>query len=73
MENNEDFVIDSGFIGNRLRDHTDVNYSTQGKFQCINHIFKTSNKYDHHESNSDPLTVHPTMKSNNNKLIENTN
>ena len=73
MENNKDYVIDSGFIGNKLRDHTDVNYSTPGKLQSINHIFKTSNKYDRHESNSDPFTVHPTMESNKNKLIDNTN
>ena len=72
MENNKDYV-DSGFIGNKLRDQTDVNYSTPGKLQCINHILKTSNKYDRHESNSDPLTVHPTMESNKNQLIENTN
>ena len=63
MENNKDY-IDSGFIGNKLRDHTDINYSTPGKFQCINHIFKTSNKYNCHESTFDPWIVHPTLESN---------
>ena len=64
MENNKDYVIGSGFIGNKLWDQTDVNYSTPGQLQCINHILKTSNKYDRHESNSNPLTVHSTMESN---------
>ena len=73
MENNKDYVIDSGFIGNTLRNHTDVNCSTPGKFQCINHIFETSNKYDCHESLFDLWTVHPTMEATENKLTENTN
>ena len=68
MENNKDYVIDSGFIGNKLRDHTDVNYSTPGGLQCINHIFETSNKYDCQDSLFDPWIVHPTLESNNKQI-----
>ena len=38
MENNKDYVIGSGFIGNKLRDQTDINYLTPRQLQCENHI-----------------------------------
>ena len=72
MKKNKDYVIGSGFTGNKVREQMDVSYSTLGQLQCINHILKTSNNYDRQQSNSDLLTVHQTMDSNKNKLIENT-
>ena len=64
MENNKDYVIGSGFTGNKVREQTDVIYSTPGQLQCINHILKTSNNYDHPQASSSLLTAHQTMDSN---------
>ena len=69
MEYTGEFFIGSGFTGNKKQELTDVNYSTLGQFQCRNHILKTSNNYDHRQSNSSLLTVHQTMD-NNNKSID---
>ena len=64
MANNKEYVIGSGFTGNKKQELTDVNYSTPGQFQRRNHILKTSNNYDQQQSNSSLLTVHQTMDSN---------
>ena len=64
MENTREYVIGSGFTGNKKQELTDVNYSTPEQFQCRNHIFKKSNNYAHRQSNSSLITVHQTMDSN---------
>ena len=64
MEFNGEFVIGSGFTGNKKQELMDVHYSTPGQFQRRKHILKPSNNYVQQQSNSSLLTVHQTMDSN---------
>ena len=71
MENSREYVIGNGLTGDKIQELiTDVNYSTPGQFQCRNHSLQTSSNYAHRQSNLSLLTVHQTMDSNKNLLME---
>ena len=64
MEFTGEFVIGSGFTGNKKPELTDVNYSTPGQIQRRNDNLKPTDNYVEQQSNSSLLTVHQTMDSN---------